>query len=108
MQHLADRDVVSDRAVQAMQVLDKVMFTGSYYMDKNNELIPASKITTNYLQGGRNVTSVITPNVVAAARSQLGCGQLRGAELEDDGGQGTMGSHWEQRLFEGARCCDWR
>ena len=87
---------------EVLQVFDKVMFTGRYYVDGDNNLIPANQIVANYLQGGRNVTSVITPNVVAAARAQFGCGQLRGAELEDDGGQGTAGSHWEQRLYEGA------
>ena len=57
------------------------------------------------MQGGRNTTSVITPAVKAAAREQLGCATLVGAELEDDGGQGTLGSHWEQRLYEGTLIC---
>lgn len=34
-------------------------------------------------------------------REHFQCNSLAGAELEDDGGDGTAGSHWEQRLFEG-------
>ena len=81
--------------------MDKQFFNGRYYVDANYQKLPRSAIIANYMQGGRNTTSVITPRALAAAREQLGCGRLRGAELEDDGGQGTAGSHWEQRLFEG-------
>ena len=43
---------------------------------------------------------IVTPQVVHKARTHLGCDALEGAELEDDGVQGSAGSHWEQRLFE--------
>lgn len=36
-----------------------------------------------------------------AARDQFGCATLNGAELENDGGSGTAGSHWEERVFLG-------
>ena len=64
------------------------------------------------------MTKIITPNVVAAVKSQFGCqaptnpggGHLSIAcisqfsicfepELEDGGGAGTAGSHWEARIF---------
>ena len=32
---------------------------------------------------------------------QTDCDSLDGAELEDGGGAGTVGSHWENRLFDG-------
>jgi Leishmanolysin len=74
--------------------MDKQFFNGRYYVDANYQKLPRSAIIANYMQGGRNTTSVITPRALAAAREQLGCGRLRGAELEEDGGQGTAGSHW--------------
>ncbi|KAK3266621.1 hypothetical protein CYMTET_24760 [Cymbomonas tetramitiformis] len=39
--------------------------------------------------------------VLAAAQTQFGCtaDSLKGAALENEGGTGTVGSHWEQRLF---------
>jgi hypothetical protein len=81
--------------------MDKVMFAGRHYIDDAGNELPPERITTSYQQGGRNVTAVITPQVAASVKALLGCGDLIGAELEDDGGNGAMGSHWEQRLFEG-------
>lgn len=43
--------------------------------------------------------AVVSPRVAAAARSHFGCGSLQGAHLEDGGGTGSAGSHWESRLF---------
>jgi hypothetical protein len=39
-----------------------------------------------------------TPHVKEFARNHFGCNTLNGVELEDGGGSGTQGSHWEQRL----------
>jgi len=40
-----------------------------------------------------------TPTLLALARSHFACATLSGVELEDDGGGGTAGSHWEQRAL---------
>ena len=79
-----------------------MLASGYFYIDEAGEELHKEDVLARYDEGGRSVTAVVTPAVVAAARAQLGCNSLRGAELEDDGGQGTAGSHWEQRLFEGA------
>ena len=33
-------------------------------------------------------------------RKHYGCSELSGAELEDQGEEGTALTHWEKRLFE--------
>jgi hypothetical protein len=33
-------------------------------------------------------------------RSMMNCSTLTGAPLEDEGGNGTAGNHWEYRLFQ--------
>jgi hypothetical protein len=43
--------------------------------------------------------AVVTPRVAAAARAQFGCASVQGALLEDGGGSGSAGSHWESRIF---------
>jgi hypothetical protein len=48
-------------------------------------------------------TSIITPKVLAEARSQLGCASLAAVPLEDEGGGITAGTHWEFRLFQVSR-----
>ena len=36
----------------------------------------------------------------AQVRKHFGCDKLSGAELEDQGEEGTALTHWEKRLFE--------
>ena len=39
----------------------------------------------------------MTPNVVAKVKAQYGCADDVGGEMENYGGSGTAGSHWEKR-----------
>ncbi|OAE20884.1 hypothetical protein AXG93_3256s1310 [Marchantia polymorpha subsp. ruderalis] len=50
---------------------------------------------------GRMVTRVILPRVVMHSRQHYGAysEDFLGLELEDGGGRGTAGSHWEKRLL---------
>lgn len=45
-------------------------------------------------------TIIKTPNVLQSVKEHFNCSRMLGAELEDDGGRGSRGSHWEQRIFE--------
>jgi hypothetical protein len=84
-----------------LQGMDVSMFQGDHFINNNGELIDKEDIITTEVRNGREVTAVITPRVVSTVRKHLQCSSLVGAELEDDGGDGSAGSHWEQRLFEG-------
>ncbi|KAF2368611.1 Peptidase M8 leishmanolysin [Trinorchestia longiramus] len=46
------------------------------------------------------VNMVVTPRVVKEVRRHFNCSTLEGAELEDQGREGTALTHWEKRLFE--------
>ncbi|KAJ7958068.1 Leishmanolysin-like peptidase [Quillaja saponaria] len=50
---------------------------------------------------GRTVTRVVLPRVVMHSRYHYGAFSVNftGLELEDGGGRGTSGSHWEKRLL---------
>ena len=48
---------------------------------------------------GASGAFIKTPNVVAVAREHFDCDDMPGALLENFGGQGTAGGHWEERLF---------
>ncbi|KAI1724691.1 leishmanolysin domain-containing protein [Ditylenchus destructor] len=43
---------------------------------------------------------MVTEKVKKEARNHFGCDELEGAELENQGGDGTALTHWEKRLFE--------
>ena len=48
----------------------------------------------------RTVHLMVTPTVVDEVRNHFGCQVLEGAELEDQGGDGTLLTHWEKRIFQ--------
>ena len=48
----------------------------------------------------KEVQVVVTPKVKEEVRKHYGCDTLSGAELEDQGEEGTALTHWEKRLFE--------
>ena len=47
-----------------------------------------------------NVHIMVTPRVKQEAQRHFNCLTLEGAELENQGGEGTALAHWEKRLFE--------
>lgn len=61
------------------------------------------EVRTKYVRGGRvnkTVDVVVTPRVRDEVRKHFGCDKMSGAELEDQGEEGTALTHWEKRLFE--------
>ncbi|XP_049813368.1 leishmanolysin-like peptidase [Schistocerca nitens] len=48
----------------------------------------------------RELQVMVTPRVAKEVRLHFGCDDLEGAELEDQGEEGTALTHWEKRLFE--------
>ncbi|XP_072402346.1 leishmanolysin-like peptidase [Diabrotica undecimpunctata] len=48
----------------------------------------------------KEVQMIVTPNVVREVRKFFNCSELEGAELEDQGEDGTAMTHWEKRVLE--------
>ncbi|XP_067617516.1 leishmanolysin-like peptidase isoform X2 [Eurosta solidaginis] len=48
----------------------------------------------------KTIDMMVTPRVVAEVRKHFDCHKLEGAELEDQGGEGTALTHWEKRILE--------
>ncbi|CUF99461.1 major surface protease, GP63, putative, partial [Bodo saltans] len=47
----------------------------------------------------KTTTKMTSPRVVAAAQAYFNCSTLTGVEIEDQGGSGTQGVHWEKRIL---------
>ncbi|OQV25784.1 Leishmanolysin-like peptidase [Hypsibius exemplaris] len=47
----------------------------------------------------RPMSMFVTPRVVEETRRHFACNDLEGAELENQGGEGTATTHWEKRVF---------
>ena len=56
--------------------------------------------TTEYIRYSYRYI-IKTPKVIETARKYFNCSYLNGVELEDQGGAGSAGSHWEQRILLG-------
>lgn len=42
---------------------------------------------------------IVTPKVKEVTRAHFGCSTAEGMELENEGGSGSKGSHWERLLL---------
>lgn len=49
--------------------------------------------------GGTSFTSIILPEVLEVAREYFRAPTLAGLPLEDKGGSGTAGSHWDKEFL---------
>lgn len=47
-----------------------------------------------------NVFQLASPQVLGTAREFFSCPSMPSVPFENDGGSGTAGAHWEQRLFD--------
>ena len=66
---------------------------GNKYIDVAPNVV---KQASNYRGTASEI--IITPKVVQAARDHYNWPTLAGLELEQQGGTGTAGSHWEKRV----------
>lgn len=70
------------------------------WSDKVIKKIVRSDWVTGEGKVNRAVYVVVTPTVVKEVRNHFNCSTLEGAELEDQGSDGTSMTHWEKRIFE--------
>lgn len=70
------------------------------YSDDWGGYMPSSAVVSeSTLSNGKVVRVLRTPAVLDAVKAHSGCSSLQGAELEDEGGRMTKGSHWERRVW---------
>jgi leishmanolysin len=79
-------------------------FSATYYdqyVDMNNVFHGSGGRTSNVVMAnlGKTVTMMTSPRAIAAAQQHFGCSTMTGVEIEDQGGAGTAGSHWEKRIL---------
>ena len=75
-------------------------FFSSYgYVDLNGVRQTGGTSTTYETTFGKSVTYIISPRVVREARTYFNCPTMTGLAIEDQGGSGTAGTHWEKRIL---------
>ena len=68
--------------------------TGNYYTAANT-----SKITKTVTIRGISTNILFAKNTLDTARKYYSCSTLEGMQLENGGGSGTAGSHWEKTII---------
>lgn len=79
----------------------------NYYIDSNSidpltgkhVRLGSENVVKTVESRDKSVQVIATPAVVAHTRQLTGCPTLEGAEIENEGGDGTGNTHWESRLF---------
>lgn len=75
---------------------------GDYYNPVTKSKIPLNDILlTDSSVNGLSRKLIKSPKVLEAAKKHYNCSTLKGVELENQGGTGTAGSHWESRTMLG-------
>ena len=67
----------------------------------NPELMSQLGMTKTKIFEGSFVTFINSPRVLTASRQHFNCQTLNGVPLENQGGEGSAGSHWESRYMLG-------
>ena len=71
-----------------------------YWNEKIMKYVVRKKWSVSGGHKEHQVQMIVTPNVRREARKHFQCPDLEGAELENQGGEGTALTHWEKRIFE--------
>jgi len=84
------------------EVTHALVFSGGSFQKfrkADGSPLPYEEVVLQVAERGRTRTKIITPEVLESVRKRFNCPTLNGAEIEDEGGSGTAGSHWERRIF---------
>lgn len=68
------------------------------YVDSTGRQRSTSEVVTNIQIGSESFTAIKLPEVLNYAINYFGCSNIQGMPLENNGGDGSSGSHWE-KLF---------
>lgn len=70
----------------------------SRYVDASGNTRKQTEVVTTINIGQETFTAIRLPQVLSYAQAYFGCSSIQGIPLENNGGEGSAGSHWE-KLF---------
>lgn len=73
------------------EVTHSLVFSPNYF---NNFLLDKNPVV---IEKGKSY--VVAPSVLKIGQQHFGCPFLKRLPLEDEGGEGTYGTHWERKVF---------
>ena len=73
----------------------------SHVLAFHPEFFEGLKLMSSETINGVSYSFINSPKVLEKAKIHFNCGTLKGIQLEDQGGDGSAGSHWESRYMLG-------
>ena len=70
----------------------------SFVNPTTNAILGTANVYGTTTARGKTVNFIKLAAVLAYAKTYFNCPSIFGVELEDEGGDGTAGSHWERRV----------
>lgn len=99
----SEQEQANDRFVKTAvhELCHALGFTSPFFplLQSPDEDDQVSPTFTSTVRGKPNVVKIRSPAVRAAGRRYHSCNSLDGVEIEDQGGAGTAGNHWERRTM---------
>merc|ERR1740139_16148 len=89
----ADKKLDNDVATYVHEVLHALVFSSQLW----KQFPKVNGKSQYYVSGGNHYLR--GPNLLQTARDHFGCEKLQGIPLEDDGGEGSKGGHFERIVF---------
>jgi hypothetical protein len=93
-----------DREMQVSTMMHEVVhalgFSSSkfrFFQDANLNTVPVHHTVVSL--GDNGESGMVSTNVMNVAKAHYGCNEMTHVEMENEGGAGTMGSHWERRIL---------
>ena len=69
------------------------------WRDSSGNLYASDQVKKQVTVRGVEKSVLLTPNLLEKAKKAFNCSTIEGVELEDAGGSGTAGSHWDKRIM---------
>lgn len=97
-----DNPIDSWLAIMTHEMTHMLGFSQGLFDEWKNELgesYAEGTLRKDVVFRGVSKSSIVTKNVLEKARIAFACDSLEALELEDEGGSGTAGSHWDKRVM---------
>jgi len=70
-----------------------------HFVDASGNTIGSSNVYSSAVKRGQQTTLIKTPKVLEVSKEHFGCNTIEGMELENQGGSGSLGAHWERTIL---------
>eukprot|EP01015_Nassula_variabilis_P028855 TRINITY_DN6096_c0_g1_i4.p1 TRINITY_DN6096_c0_g1~~TRINITY_DN6096_c0_g1_i4.p1 ORF type:complete len:476 (+),score=92.34 TRINITY_DN6096_c0_g1_i4:3-1430(+) len=100
LSHIGQWDKLMNTVIhEMMHILVFSPALAKFYVNANLVRLGFSNVYQQKMVRNYSTYIIATPKVKESVRKYFNCDKMEGMELENQGGEMSMGAHWERRLF---------